>query len=79
MDTIFDYIEPFEKFLMILNAHSIATSDFRYIPMYRQYLVLRYVEKRKYYDCIDTLAAQYGYTSATVRRKVKKFSQRLKC
>ena len=78
MDTIFDYIEPFEKFLMILNSNSIATDDFKYIPMYRQYLVLRYVEKRKYYDCIETLAAQFGYTNATVRRKIKKFSQRLK-
>lgn len=77
MDTIYDYIEPFEKFLMILKRCGVETGDAAYIPMYRDYLEMRHVEKRKYHDCVDELCLRYSLKRSTVRRKIKKLSSRL--
>jgi hypothetical protein len=77
MDTVFDYIEPFEKFLIILKRCGIETGDAAYIPMYRDYLEMRFGQRRKYHDCVDELCGRYSLTRSTVRRKIKKLSKRL--
>lgn len=77
MDTIFDFIEPFEKFLIILNHHGIKISDVRYFAAYREYLRMR-LEGMTYYASLETVSERYGIPVGTLRRVFKRFSQRLK-
>lgn len=77
MDTIFDFMEPFEKFLIILNRHRVNISDVRYFAAYREYDRLR-SEGGTYHGSIDTVCEQFGLKKGTMRKKIETFSQRLK-
>ena len=77
MDTIFDFIEPFEKILIILNRHGIKISDVRYFAAYREYLLMR-SGGMTYYASLETVGKRYGIPVGTLRRIFKRFSQRLK-
>lgn len=76
METVFDYIEPFEKFLIILNRYGISPSDVVYFQAYREFLEMR-SRNDLYWVSLDTLAERYGLSIGTMRRKFKKFSERL--
>ena len=77
MDTIFDFMDPFEDFLIILNRHDINISDVRYFPAYREYLRLR-SEGGTYHGSIDTVCEQFSMKKGTMRNKIRDFSKRLK-
>ena len=75
METIFDFVEPFEKFLIILNRYGINISDVRYFAAYREYLALR-SDGMTYYASLETISESCGLPVGTLRRVFKKFSQR---
>lgn len=77
MDTIFDFMDPFEDFLIILNRHGIKISDVRYFAAYREYLQMR-SEGMTYYASLETVGERYCIPVGTLRRIFKRFSQRLK-
>jgi hypothetical protein len=76
METIFEYIEPFEKFLIILNRNGISIHDVVYFQAYREFLEMRSRDVL-YWVCLDTLAGKYSLSIGTMRRKFRKFSERL--
>ena len=77
METIFDYIEPFENILTILNRYGIHLSDIKYFPAYREFLRMQ-AEGKTYYASLEDIEEKYGWPIGTMRKKVKDFSQRLK-
>ena len=76
METIFDFMEPFEKFLIILNRYGVSTADVKYFAAYREYLEMR-SEGATYYASIETISERHGIAIGTMRTKIKTFSQRL--
>lgn len=76
MDTIFDYIEPFEDFLTILNRLGVNASDVKYFASYREFLKLRQ-EGHTYYASLETISERHGIAIGTMRTKFKLFSKRL--
>ena len=77
MDTIFDFMDPFEDFLIILNRNGFNLNDVKYFPAYREYLRLR-SEGDTYHGSIDTVCEQFGLKKGTMRNKIRDFSKRLK-
>ena len=77
METVFDFIEPFENFLTIVNGYGITAADARYFQAYREYLRLR-SEGMTYYASLETVSERYGVAVGTMRTKVRIFSSRLK-
>lgn len=78
MDTIFDFIEPLEKILIILNLNRVSPKDAMYIPIYAEYLLMCEDRKSTYHGRIKTLSEKYGIPKGTLRRKIDLFSKRLK-
>ena len=78
MDTIFDYIEPFENFLILLRRNKVSVGDVKYFQAYREYLQRRFVDKDLYYNCVDELSKKYGLKPGTLRTKIKLFSSEFK-
>ena len=78
MDTVFDYIEPFEDFLTLLRNNKVSVNDVKYFAAYREYLHRRFVEKDLYYNCIEELSEKFGLKPGTFRTKIKLFSSRFK-
>ena len=76
METIFDYVEPFGKFLMILNRYGISTADVRFFSAYREDLQLR-EQNCTYYAALETVSERHGIPVGTLRTKVRLFSKRL--
>lgn len=76
METVFNYIEPFEKFLTILNRHGISIADVKYFNAYREFLQLR-GEGHTYYASLETVSEHCGIPVGTLRTKFKTFSGRL--
>ena len=76
MDSVFDYIEPFEKFLTILNRYGISTSDAKYFCAYREFVRMR-ADGHTYYASLETVSERYGLPVGTLRTKFKTFSRRL--
>ena len=77
METIFDYIEPLEKILTILNHYDFNIDDVKYIPAYREFLRMR-SEGMTYYASLDEIRDRFGWKVGTMRKKVEMFSKRLK-
>ena len=77
MDTIFDFMEPFEDFLIILNRHRVNISDVKYFPAYREHLRML-SEGKTYYASLEMIKEKYGWPVGTMRKKIETFSQRLK-
>ena len=77
METIFDFIDPFENFLLILSRQHINTADVKYFAAYRDYLQLR-SEGYTYYASIEMVSERHGFAIGTLRTKFKVFSQRIK-
>lgn len=77
MDTIFDFVEPFENFFIILNQYNINPDDVKYFTAYREYLRMR-DEGATYYACLDEIHDRFGWPVGTMRKKIEIFSQRLK-
>ena len=78
MDTIFDYIEPFENFLILLRRNKVSVGDVKYFQAYREYHHRRFVDKDLYYNCVDELSKKYGLKPGTFRTKIKLFSSEFK-
>lgn len=76
MDTVFDFIGPFRDFLILLNRNGIETGDAMYFEAYRDFLGMR-SEGHTYYASLETVAGRYGLPVGTLRRKFRKFGQRL--
>ena len=76
METIFDFIEPFGKFLTILNRYGITPGDVKYFEAYREFLKLR-GEGHTYYASLETVSERHGLPIGTLRGKFKIFSTRL--
>lgn len=76
METIFDFMEPFENFLIILNRYGIGTADVKYFAAYREYLRQR-ATGATYYACVETVSERFGIVVGTLRTKIKLFSKRL--
>ena len=77
METIYQLIEPFGKFLMLLSRNGISTRDFKYIEPYREYLRMCEDQRFSYHGRIGMLSEKYGISEGTLRRKFALFSRKL--
>ena len=76
METIYELIEPFEKFLMLLAKNGISVNDYRFIEPYRDYLLMCEDRRFNYHGRIGMLSKKYGISEGTLRRKFALFSKR---
>lgn len=76
MGSLYDFVEPLERILEILQKNGFSPRDVIYIRPYREFIEMR-SHRDLYYNCLDELAARYGLSVGTMRKKFKLLSQRL--
>lgn len=68
---VFELLKIGGEMLKVMSHHDVLRDDYKYVAMYEEYHAMRN-NRQKHVAAIETLSKQYGVSTRTIERAIKR-------